>query len=95
MAGTVDLLLRCYTGLETRDGQLWLHPALPPELGQLRFHICYRNHSLLLDLTPSIMVLESKPRSVPPIRVNVDDQAVTLHAGETQRFTLEEPALRE
>jgi hypothetical protein len=36
-----------------------------------------------------MMVLESKPRSVPPIRVNVDDQAVTLHAGETQRFTLD------
>ena len=31
MAGTVDLLLRCYTGLETREGKLWLHPTLPTE----------------------------------------------------------------
>ena len=37
MAGTVDLLLRCYTGLETREGKLLLHPALPTELGQVRF----------------------------------------------------------
>ena len=46
MAGTVDLLLRCYTGLETRDGKLWLHPALPTELGQVRFQISYRNHGI-------------------------------------------------
>jgi trehalose/maltose hydrolase-like predicted phosphorylase len=37
MAGTVDLLLRCYTGLETWEGKLWLHPAHPTELGQVRF----------------------------------------------------------
>ncbi len=37
MAGTVDMLLRCYTGLETRDGLLWLHPTLPPELGHAEF----------------------------------------------------------
>lgn len=89
MAGTVDLLLRCYTGLETRDGQLWLHPVLPPELGQLRFPISYRKHSLLLDLTPSTMVLESQPRSVPPIRVRVNNQIATLRAGRTYRFTLD------
>ena len=80
--------------LGTRDGQLWLHPALPPELDQLRFHISYRNHSLLVDLTPATLALESRPRSVPPIRVKVDDQAVTLHAGEGHKFTLEESVLR-
>ncbi|WP_269044977.1 hypothetical protein [Paenarthrobacter sp. Z7-10] len=30
MAGTVDMVLRCYGGVETRDGALWLHPVLPP-----------------------------------------------------------------
>ncbi len=53
MAGTVDLLLRCYTGLETRDGTLWLHPALPLELGRVRFEIGYRSHNIELNLTPS------------------------------------------
>jgi beta-phosphoglucomutase family hydrolase len=89
MAGTVDLLLRCYTGLETREGQLWFHPALPPELAQLRFQISYRNHSLLVELTPSTMLLESQPRSVPPIQVRVDDQKATLHPGHSYNFTLE------
>src|SRR4029453_5122951 len=32
MAGTVDLVQRCYTGLETRQDVLWLNPSLPEEL---------------------------------------------------------------
>ena len=88
MAGTVDLLLRCYTGLETREGKLWLHPALPTELGQVRFQISYRNHGILVDLTPSTMVLQLQARAVPPIRVCVDDKTTTMHAGHTYRFTL-------
>ena len=88
MAGTVDLLLRCYTGLETREGKLWLHPALPTELGQVRFQISYRNHGILVDLTPTAMVLQLQARAVPPIRVCVDDKTTTMHAGHTYRFTL-------
>jgi trehalose/maltose hydrolase-like predicted phosphorylase len=88
MAGTVDLLLRCYTGLETREGRLWLHPALPTELGQVRFQISYRNHGILVDLTPTTMVLHLQARAVPPIQVCVDDKTTTMHAGHTYRFTL-------
>lgn len=29
MAGTVDLILRCFAGLEIRDDVLKLHPSLP------------------------------------------------------------------
>jgi hypothetical protein len=41
MAGTVDLILRCFAGLETRDDVLWLHPVLPPELTRAEFTILY------------------------------------------------------
>jgi len=88
MAGTVDLLLRCYTGLETRDGVLWLHPALPPELGRLRFRLSYRRHNIALTLTPTVLVLQLQARSVPPIQARVDDRPATLHAGHTYRFDL-------
>ncbi|WP_454860689.1 glycosyl hydrolase family 65 protein [Promicromonospora soli] len=42
MAGTVDLVLRCFAGLETRDDVLWLHPVLPPEISRAEFQILYR-----------------------------------------------------
>jgi Glycosyl hydrolase family 65, N-terminal domain/Glycosyl hydrolase family 65, C-terminal domain len=44
MAGTVDLVQRCYTGLETRQDVLWLNPSLPQELDGLDFEVRYRGH---------------------------------------------------
>ena len=88
MAGTVDLLLRCYTGLETRDEELWLHPALPPELGRVRFQMTYRRHGIEVDLTPATLTLKLRPRAAAPIQVRVEEEAVTLHAGRSYQFDL-------
>ncbi|MEQ9672570.1 glycosyl hydrolase family 65 protein [Coleofasciculus sp. G2-EDA-02] len=44
MAGTVDLMQRCYTGLDIRDQVLWLNPFLPKELSDIRLRLCYRGH---------------------------------------------------
>src|SRR5690606_23128051 len=44
MAGTVDLLTRCYTGLELRDGALHLSPLTPAALPALSFELRYRDH---------------------------------------------------
>ncbi|HSU35453.1 MAG TPA: HAD-IA family hydrolase [Propionibacteriaceae bacterium] len=88
MAGTVDLILRCYTGLETRDDVLMLHPTLPPELDRVEFQLNYRGHGISTELTPSTLVLQLQTRAVPPIHVQVDDQPVTMHAGHTYRFDL-------
>ena len=52
MAGTVDLILRCYTGLETRDDVLRLHPILPPELDRVQFQLNYRGHGISQNSRP-------------------------------------------
>ena len=45
---------RCYTGLETREDELWLNPSLPEELDGLNFDVRYRGHwGINLHLTPS------------------------------------------
>ncbi|MGY1704811.1 glycoside hydrolase family 65 protein [Geodermatophilus sp. SYSU D00697] len=44
MAGTVDLVQRCFTGMETRDDALGFDPALPDALHSLRFRVRYRRH---------------------------------------------------
>ncbi|KJY26975.1 glycosyl hydrolase family 65 protein [Streptomyces sp. NRRL S-495] len=44
MAGAVDLLQRCYTGLEVREDGLRLDPHLPSALGRLELELCYRGH---------------------------------------------------
>ena len=54
MAGAVDVLQRCYTGLEVRDEVLYLHPRLPQELRHLHLDIRYCGHSLALDITSEL-----------------------------------------
>ncbi|MCW2704960.1 MAG: Trehalose-6-phosphate phosphatase [Blastococcus sp.] len=44
MAGTVDLLQRAFTGLETRGDALGLDPYLPDALTGMRFRLRYRGH---------------------------------------------------
>lgn len=51
MAGTVDIARRCYTGLETREGVLWLDPRLPAELKCVALSVTYRGHWLELRIT--------------------------------------------
>jgi Glycosyl hydrolase family 65 central catalytic domain/Glycosyl hydrolase family 65, C-terminal domain len=51
MACTIDLVLRCFAGLESRDDLLWLHPVLPPELSRAEFSIPYRGQQIKVELT--------------------------------------------
>lgn len=44
MAGTVDLLQRAFTGLETRGDTLGLDPYLPDALTGMSFGLRYRGH---------------------------------------------------
>ena len=48
MAGTVDVLQRCFAGVETRGDTLRLDPYWPPSLGTLQLRVRYRE--LPLDL---------------------------------------------
>lgn len=44
MAGTVDLLQRGFTGLDTRDDRLRFRPRLPDDIGSVHFQMRYRSH---------------------------------------------------
>lgn len=44
MAGTIDLVQRCYTGLALTDGVLRLDPRLPAELDALELRLRFRDH---------------------------------------------------
>ena len=52
IVGPVDLLQRCYTGLEIRDDVLWLNPRLPDKhLKSFAFSIRYRDRWLTIEVT--------------------------------------------
>ncbi|MFZ7127611.1 MAG: glycoside hydrolase family 65 protein [Desulfobacterales bacterium] len=50
MAGTVDQVQRCYTGIVTRSDVLWLNPCLPDNLARLKLNVRYRGFCLGIDI---------------------------------------------
>ncbi|HSP75567.1 MAG TPA: beta-phosphoglucomutase family hydrolase [Cryobacterium sp.] len=88
MAGSVDMVVRCYTGLEIRDDMLWLHPVLPKELAEVTFSINYREQPIRLELTPGNLRLQLRAGGATPIRVRIEGTEAILAPGQTRDFPL-------
>jgi trehalose/maltose hydrolase-like predicted phosphorylase/beta-phosphoglucomutase-like phosphatase (HAD superfamily) len=88
MAGTVDIVLRCLTGMRARGPVLRFDPALPPQVKQLRFSVHYRGHRVHVELAQDRMVIGSRPGAALPIRVLVRDQTVELAPGQEHEVSL-------
>jgi trehalose/maltose hydrolase-like predicted phosphorylase len=88
MAGTVDLIQRCYGGLEARGDVLWLDPALPNELPALRFLIHYRGHRVDIDITRRRLRVGVLPALAPPIRIGFGGEVVELGGGASKEWPL-------
>jgi trehalose/maltose hydrolase-like predicted phosphorylase len=89
MAGTIDLLQRGFTGLETRDDVLWLDPCLPDDLTQLRFRLRYRDHyGVYVTVRHDRLVVSGQP--VPPsrLRLRVSGRDVEIDPGGTREVAL-------
>lgn len=86
MAGSIDLLQRCFTGLETRSDRLILSPMWPESLGALRLPIFYRGYRLHLSIHGSSVEISVDDTEHPPIAVECRGQVRTLTPGVTLRL---------
>jgi len=82
MAGTVDIVQRCYTGIVTRDDVLWLNPRLPKEMVRLAFHFQYRNQVIRLEITRKTATVCVGYSSAKPIKLGFGKEIYELHAGD-------------
>ncbi|HZC99307.1 MAG TPA: HAD-IA family hydrolase [Actinomycetes bacterium] len=89
MAGTVDIVQRCLTGMRARGEVLRFDPALPPEVKQLRFSVHYRGHRIEVMLAEDHMRISSRPGRAAPIRILVRDEVAELEPGAQTEFRLE------
>lgn len=92
MAGTLDLVQRCLTGLETRDGALWLDPVPLPELSSYGFSLRYQGHwGVRLRLRAGLLEATVPSASGrPPIDFRLQDRVVRVGPGERVRMRLPE-----
>ncbi len=88
MAGTVDVLQRCYTGIEIRSEVLYLHPCLPQDLTGLHLDIRYCGHSLALDITSDTLTIKTLTGRVSTITICVNDTMHQLTSGQTKVFRI-------
>jgi trehalose/maltose hydrolase-like predicted phosphorylase len=88
MAGTVDLVMRCMTGMRALGQVLRFDPAMPPEIKQLRFSVHYRGHRIDLVFFDDSVEVSSRPSPAAPITVLVREQTVELHPGARHTFSM-------
>lgn len=88
MAGTVDLIQRCYTGIETRGDVLWFNPVLPERLDSLSMLIRYRGHTLQIDINKDRLNINSLRGVAGPIKIGFKDEVFTLHMNQTKEFII-------
>ena len=88
MAGTVDVLQRCFGGVELRDDVLWLNPFWPKRLGTLEFSILYRDQVVTLSIADHTVRVSSGPGSYLPVRVGYHGRLRELGPGQSLTFSL-------
>ncbi|MDD4866345.1 MAG: trehalose-phosphatase [Mycobacterium sp.] len=86
MAGSVDLMQRCFTGLETRSDRIILSPHWPETLGVLALPIHYRGLHLHLRVSGRGVIISVDPRDAPGIKVECRGKVVQLMPGTIVRF---------
>ncbi|MVU78314.1 trehalose-phosphatase [Nocardia sp. ET3-3] len=88
MAGSIDLIQRCFTGMEIRSDRLIFNPCWPQELGELRYSIIYRGHRLALRISASELEIAAEPGGADPVEIHYDGFTEMLAAGGTLRMPL-------
>jgi alpha,alpha-trehalase len=86
MAGTIDIIQRCYTGLEARDNILRLNPSLPKELKEIKLKLYYRGQWLNIDIYSDSVIVKSQLSSAKEISIDVKGELFTLSSGDTKKI---------
>jgi trehalose/maltose hydrolase-like predicted phosphorylase len=89
MAGSIDLLQRCFTGLETRGGVLRFNPAWPSGLGTFTCRLRFRQHDIIVRISANLLRVSAVAGDVPEIQVCCVDQWHVLRPGESLEFELQ------
>lgn len=94
MAGTVDLIQRCYIGIETRGNILYFNPALPDHMDRLKARLRYRNQELDIDVTKDRLQISSRRLTAEPITIAYRGRFRCVSPGSCYEFRLIRPEER-
>jgi len=88
MAGTLDIIQRCYTGLEIRDDVLWFNPQLPEDIEQMNFHVRYRGHWIKLEIDHKTLTITFDKGWANPVTIGVKGTTHHFETNDKKEFKL-------
>ncbi|GAA2744110.1 glycoside hydrolase family 65 protein [Kitasatospora cinereorecta] len=88
MAGAVDLLQRCCTGLEIREDALWLDPRLPSALPGIEVELRYRGHwGVRVAVDRRTVTVGLREGRQEPVQIRFRGESTTVRPGESRTFS--------
>jgi len=88
MAGTVDLVQRCFTGMEVYDDALHFAPVLAERLCSVRLRVRYRGHWISVGVTPRELTLHAHAGWPQPVKLYVFGKPEVLAPDERRSFPM-------
>ena len=95
MAGSIDLVQRCYIGIEMRANVLHFDPALPDDLGRVRVRLRYRRQVLDVDVDHDMLRITSGASTTAPITIAYRGHYREVAPGASYEFHLLKPEARD
>jgi trehalose 6-phosphate phosphatase len=88
MAGAVDLVQRCFAGVEIRGDALRFNPHWPGRFGALELGLYYRGRPLTAHVSDREVWVTADTGPGEPVRIAAGDEALDLWPGQTVRLRL-------
>jgi alpha,alpha-trehalase len=88
MAGTVDIIQRCYMGLEFHEDVLLLDPNIPRNLPRISMNIKYQGNWFGISTTQGIMTISCDQCEMPATKISFHGRLYSLKPGEVVNFDL-------
>lgn len=92
MAGSVDVIQRCFTGMSVAGDELCFEPRWPSKLGTLWMMLRYRDHRLAVQLSADGLQVAADNGDTTAVRIRCCNQTKTLHPGELLAWPAPEDA---
>jgi trehalose/maltose hydrolase-like predicted phosphorylase len=88
MAGTIDLIQRCYTGLEIRNDILVLNPRLPAGIREINMNLCLRSHWFNFKIRCNSLKIVFRRGWSEPVEINVQGKKKIFRKNGSAEFKL-------
>jgi trehalose/maltose hydrolase-like predicted phosphorylase len=88
MAGSLDLLQRCFCGIEVSKEALWIKPMMLQHLKEISFKIRYRGHWIAICISQNILRVSFEEGWRNSVKIGVIDKMHEFKKAEVKEFPL-------